>query len=250
MPRFDPHVHTLTLLSKIGELDAARRAADAPTERPPRAIEYTVAYLHGDTAWRQLTARGRRCLALADEPDIVGVGGTTVVYGADVGGVVALAKTVANQRVVMVLPRDADPAAAIALARAEAGNRDYFVTQLPSAGEWSEVRVVTDNTGAVSVYVAPVVELEKPAPKTNAERRGRRRAQDTAEAGAVDEAGPVIAEVSGVALPGGVNALGDVVTPEAMASMVATFNAESSAAPALSEPTDSDTTPTPTEPTP
>jgi hypothetical protein len=235
MPRFDPHVHTLTLLSKRDELDTARRAADAPTERPPRAIEYTVAYLHGDRDWLRSIARGAPCFALVDEPGTVGVGDAAVVYGADVGSVVALAQTVAKQRVVMVLPRDADPAAALALARVDTGKL-YLVTQLPAAGEWSEVRVVTDNTGAVSVHVAPVVELEKPAFKASAERRGRRRAQDAAEAGAVDEAGPVSAEVSGVALPGGVNALGDVVTPEAMA---ATFNAEPSAdlASAPSEPT-------------
>lgn len=233
MPRFDPRVHTLTLLSKRDELDTARRAADAPAERPPRAIEYTVAYLHGDREWLRSIARGAPCFALVDEPGIVGVGDAAVVYGADVASVVALAQTVAKQRVVMVLPRDADPAAALALARAETGKL-YLVTQLPNAGEWSEVRVVTDNTGAVSVHVAPVVEMEKPAPKASADRRRGRRAQD-------DEGSAPGMVVSSAALPGGVNALGDVVTPEAMASMAATLNAEPTAdqpsAPVATEPT-------------
>lgn len=243
MPRFDPHVHTLTLLSKRDELDTARRAADAPTERPPRAIEYTVAYLHGDRDWLRSIVRGAPCFALVDEPGIVGVGDAAVVYGADVDSVVALAQTVAKQRVVMVLPRDADPAAALALARAETGKL-YLVAQLPSAGEWSEVRVVTDNTGAVSVHVAPVVELEKPAPKASADRRRGRRAQD-------EESSALGAEVSGVSLPGGVNALGDVVTPEAMALMAATFNAKpATAEPARVTAADQPIDPADTEPTP
>lgn len=239
MPRFDPHVHTLTLLFKRDELDTARRAADAPTERPPRAIEYTVAYLHGDRDWLRSIVRGAPCFALTDEPGIVGVGDAAVVYGADAGSVAALARTVAKQRVVMVLPRDADPSAALALAGEETGKL-YVVTQLPAAGEWSEVRVVTDNTGAVSVHAAPVVELERPAPKASADRRRGRRAQD-------EEGSTLGAEVRGVALPVGVNALGDVVTPEAMASMAEAVNAE----PADTDPIDLPAPSlSPTEPTP
>lgn len=242
MPRFDPHVHTLILLSKRDELDTARRAADAPTERPPRAIEYTVAYLHGDRDWLHSIARGAPCFALTDEPGIVGVGDAAVVYGADAGSVAALARTVAKQRVVMVLPREADPSAALALTGEETGNL-YVVTQLPSAGEWSEVRVVTDNTGAVSVHVAPVVWVETPAPKASADRRRTRRAQDV-------EGGARTVVVNGAVLLGGVNALGDVVMPEAMALMAEAFNAQ---------PADADTDPSalatpapsfPTEPTP
>lgn len=239
MPRFDPHVHTLTLLSKRDELDTARRAADAPTERPPRAIEYTVAYLHGDRDWLRSIVRGAPCFALVDEPGIVGVGDAAVVYGADAASVAALARTVAKQRVVMVLPREADPSAALALARAETG-KIYLVTQLPSAGEWSEVRVVTDNAGAVSVHVAPVVWVETPAPKASADRRRGRRSQD--EGGSAPSA-----EVSGVALPSGVNDLGDVMTLEVMASMAATFNAEPDPA---TPPTNQPSNPAAIEPTP
>lgn len=247
MPRFDPHVHTLTLLSKRDELDTARRAADAPTERPPRAIEYTVAYLHGDKDWLRSIARGAPCFALADEPGIVGVGDAAVVYGADVGSVVALAQTVAKQRVVMVLPRDADPAAALALARAETGKL-YLVTQLPGAGEWSEVRVVTDNTGAVSVHVAPVVEMERPASKASADRRRGRQTQN-------EEGSARSVVVSGAVLPSGVNALGDVVMPEAMALMAEAFNAtpadaDTDAPPSADPNTPADADLAATEPTP
>lgn len=212
MPRFDPVVHTLTLLHAVGELDSARRADDSPTDRPPRSLEFTVAYLHGDKAWLRSIARGAPCFALADEPGVVGVGTAAVVFGADVPSVVALARTVAAAIVVVVLPRDADPSAAVAFAQ-EVTGKTARVTQLPRPGEYSEVRVVTDNAGQVSVHVAPLVE---PAPKAE-QRRPRRRAQ------AADEASLSDSTVSGVALRAGLDAQGNEITPEALASLAATF---------------------------